>query len=238
MEKQNLSSYVLVHGCTPFNEVEPTNESLKMNDLSEETKNALLSVIDKFLLDISLDASGLTLYSLVNSKKSINMELFSQNIEEYIYFMVAQSVTTSYNRGIENIIQKFCEILIKVQDGLILNNQGPYDLKFQLKNGEEYWIDIKSINEQKNYDFQTIKEHKEKAEKAGVKYRFCIYDDENQSNDDYILNGIDFWELIAGFENAKLRIFRLINGTANKLSISTIIKETKNRFLQEWRMQD
>lgn len=238
MENQKISGYDFIQVSDSQNEGKGTNEKLNNEELSEETKKTLLSIIDNFLLDISLETSKMTLYSLVNNNKSITMELFSQNIEEYIYFTVAQSVTTSYNNGFENAIREICEVLIKTQDGLIINNSEPFDLKFQLKNGEEYCMDIKSVNHQKSCNKQTFQEHKEKAEKDGKIYKLCLYDDESLANEEYLLKGNDFWKLIAGFDNAKPSIFRLINGAANKLSVSTIIRDTKNRFISEWRMQD
>jgi len=238
MENQKISGYDFIQVSDSLNKGENTNEKMNNKELTEETKKTLLSIIDNFLLDISLETSKLTLYSLVNNNRSITMELFSQNIEEYIYFTVAQSVTTSYNNGFENAIREICEVLIKTQEGLIVNNAEPFDLKFQLKNGDEYCIDIKSVTNQKNCNKQTYKEHKEKAEKAGKIYKLCLYDDESLSEEDFILKGNAFWKLIAGFDNAKPSIFRLINGAANKLSVSTIIRETKNRFISEWRMQD
>ena len=234
MENQKTSGYDFIQ---VNNSLLDTNEKLN-KELSEDTKKTLLSIIDNFLLDISLQTSKLTLYSLVNNNRSITMELFSQNIEEYIYFTVAQSVTTSYNIGFENAIREICEVLIKTQNGLILNNSEPYDLKFQLKNGEEYCIDIKSVNHQNTSSKQTYTEHKERAEKAGKIYKLCLYDDESLSEEDYLLKGNEFWNLIAGFDNAKATIFRIINGAANKLSVSTIIRDTKNRFISEWRLQD
>jgi len=209
-----------------------------MNGLQEETKKTFLSIIDELLLDTSSKAAEISLFKLLNYNRSITTELFSQNIEEYLYFMVTQRVTASFTTGLKNAIKKFSETLIKAQDGQIIKNPKPYDLKFKLKNGEEYWLDIKSINDPYSSNEQYIKEQKEKADNNGSKYRLYIYDDENQYDGDYHLNGNDFWELLAGFENARPEIFKLINGSANKFSTSTIIKETHNRLLREWRMQE
>jgi|GEM_PF-1979393 len=238
METQNISANDFIQVCNTFNVDKIANDKRKMNDFSEETKKSIYSIIDKFLLDISLETSKLTLFSLVNNNRSLTMEMFSQNIEEYIYLTVTQSVTTSYNVGLENVIREICEVLIKTQDGLFMKNPEPFDLKFQLKNGEEYCIDIKSVNDQKFHTIQNKQEHKLKAENAGSTYRLCLYDDESISDEACILNGNDFWKLIAGFDNAKSRIHRLINGAASKLSVSSIIRDAKNRFITEWKMQD
>jgi len=236
MKNQNISGYDLVQVCSSVNEAEKTVE--KKIDLSEGTKRILLSIIDNFLLDISLETSKLTLYNLVNNNRSITMELFAQNIEEYISLVVSQSVTMSFSTGLENVIREFSEVLIKTQEGQIFNDSEPYDMKFQLKNGNEYWIDIKSFKYLNNSNKRTIEEHHELAEKEGKIYKLCLYDDENQSEVKYQLNGNDFWKLTADIDNAKFKIFNLINGAANKLSISTIIRDTKTRFIREWRMQD
>jgi len=236
MKNQNVSGYDLVQVCSSLNEVEKAVEI--RSELSEGTKRILLSIIDNFILDISLETSKLTLYNLVNNNRSITMELFAQNIEEYISLVVAQSVTTSFNTGLDNVIMEFSEVLIKTQDGQIFNDSEPFDMKFQLKNGEEYWIDIKSVKDLNSFDQKTIEEHHELAEKEGKTYKLCLYDDENPSEVKYQLNGNDFWKLTADLDNAKFKIFHLINGAANRLSISTIIRDTKTRFIREWRMQD
>lgn len=209
-----------------------------MNGLQEETKKTLSSIIDKMLLETSSKAAEISLFKLLNYNRSITSELFSQNIEEYLYFMVTQRVTTYFTTGLKNAIGQFSETLIKAQDGQILKNPEPYDLKFKLKNGEEYWLDIKSINDPYFSNGQYIKERQEKSDKKGAKYRLFIYDDENQYDGDYYLNGNDFWELMAGFEHARPEIFKLVNGSANKFSTSSIIKDTHNRLLREWRMQE
>jgi len=210
-----------------------------MNELSEETKKTLLSIIDDLLFDTTSKASEITLYNFISYNRSFTMELFSQNIEDYLDYMISQHITSSFSIKLEKLIEDFCEVLIQTQGGLIINAPKQYDLKFRLSNGVEYWIDIKSNNDQYCTKYQTIiDEHKEKAEKEGKIYKLYLYDDEKLSDNDYTLNGSDFWALIAGFENARVEILRLINGSANKISISSIIKETKNRLLNEWRMQD
>ena len=210
-----------------------------MNELSEETKKTLLSIIDDLLLDTTSRASEITLYNFISYNRSFTMELFSQNIEDYLDYMISQHITSSFSIELEKLIVDFCEVLIQNQGGLILNAPKQYDLKFRLSNDVEYWIDIKSNNDQYCTKHQTIiDEHKEKAEREGKIYKLYLYDDEKPSDNDYTLNGSDFWALITGFENARVEILRLINGSANKISISSIIKETKNRLLNEWRMQD
>ena len=209
-----------------------------MNELSEESRKTLLSIIDNLLLDASSKASEITLYNLVHTNRSLTMELFSQNIEEYLYYMVAQRVTTSFSTSINKAIGGVCEYFIKSQEGLVLPNPEPYNLKFKLKNGEEYWMDIVSVNDPNGSNKQAHKEHKDHARKNGKTYKLCVYDDDNLSEEEeYRLNGNDFWKLIAGMENAKQEVFRLVNGAANKISVSSIVKETQNRLLNEWRMQ-
>ena len=243
MKTLHSSGTAFVYGSTSFNEVMKTMEVIKTNDrlndstLSIETKKSLLTIIDKFFLYISSEASKMTLFTLVNDTKSITNELFSQNLEEYMYLTVAQNVTSSYNKGIEKVVKDFSEVLIKAQGGMIINNPEPYNLKFKLENGKEYWIDIKTNYEQKEDDRQIIKEKRVIAENEGKEYRLCIYDDEHLSNSEYILNGYDFWTLIAGFDGAKEKVFKLIHGTAKNLSISSIVRETKNKFLNKWRQE-
>jgi len=210
-----------------------------MTDFQNDTEKSLLSIIDNLLKETTSKASQLSLFKLVNYNKSIMMELFSQNIDEYLYFMITQYITTSFSAGLKKAIVTFSEILVKSQDGQIQTNPEPYDLKFKLKNGEEYWLEIKSVNELYCSTFPTIKECRLHPENGSRKYRLFVYDDGDSPYDEECqLNGKEFWKLIAGFENAESEIFKTINGAANKLSLSSIIQGTQKRLLNEWRMHE
>lgn len=178
------------------------------NDISEETKKALLAIIDEFLLETSFNASEITLDSMMNEEKSTNRVLFSQNIEEYLNLMVPQHIKTFFSTRLDRSIEYFCKALVKSQNNLILNSLEPFDLKFKLKDGKGYYCtNNKSVN------------------------------DQTQSCDEYILNGNDFWTFLTDPDYARFEITRLINGSANNYSVSSIINETKTRLLKEWEIQ-
>ena len=151
--------------------------------------------------------------------------------------MVSQYITTHFSTGLKKAITAFSELLIKLQEGQLLKSSDPCDLKFSLKEGTHYWLEIKSVNDLNCSTIPRIKEHKDIAEKNGNTYKLFVYDDnEILFDEDYRLNGNDFWELTAGFKNAESEIFKIINGAANKLNLSSLIKETHNRLLNDWRM--
>jgi len=208
-----------------------------MTELHEDTKKALKLNLDNLVQETTLKASQLSLFKFVGINKSITMELFSQNIEEYLNFMVSSYITTNFSTGLKKTLTEFSELLIKLQGGQLLTNSDPCDLTFSLKNNTQYWLEIKSINDLNYSTISSIKEHKALAEKNERIYRLFIYDsNENLFDEEYKLNGNEFWELIAGFKNAETELFLIINGAANKLSLSSLIKETHTRLLNEWRM--
>lgn len=211
---------------------------MQMGAISEETKKAFLTIIEELLADTSKKASEITLYTMVDPNRTMTLELFSQNIEEYLYLGIAKRMTHTFTTGLEKSILKFIEVLILSRKGLIISKPAPYSLKFKLENGVEYWMDLKSIKDYPTLLEQEIQENKELAEKNHSEYKLCLYDSDFIYNEAHLLNGSDMWTLVAGFEHAKYEIFNAINGSANNLSISTLIKDTHKRLLNEWRLQD
>jgi hypothetical protein len=209
-----------------------------MKELSEETKGKLISIIDQNLIDAASRANEMTLYNTVNFNGSFTMNLFSQNIEEFLYLRVAQSVTGSYDAAFKNIVAKAGEVLLLSQKIIPSRYTEPYNLSFQTKGGKIYCIDLQSVSETNPRVLQATGIRKAAAENEGKIYRLYIYDDETPFEDDIRMGGDEFWALVSGRENAGSEIFQWIRGSANRLSIATIIKDTQNRLLREWRMQD
>jgi len=209
-----------------------------MDALSEKTKKQFISIIDELLSDTSKKASDITLYTLVDPNSSMTMELFSQNIEEYLYLGIAKRITNTFTTGLEKSILKFIEILILYQEGQILHNPTPFSIIFKFNGGVEYWMDLKSIKDYPTLNERDIQEKIVLADKNQAEYKLCLYDSDALYNETYLMNGNDLWTLVAGFNHAKYEIFNTINGSANNLSISTLIKDTHKRLLNEWRLQD
>lgn len=207
-----------------------------MNELSKEVKHSLLLILDEFYQETYTKASSITLLSLVDSKPLIR-ELFAQNCEEFLYLTIAQRITTSFSSRFKNVVLNFSQVLIEAQGGSVIKYPEPYDLKFQLKDGLEYWIDIKHINDQKSYAF-SHNERKIKAESSGKIYKLCLYEEPGTTSADFQLNCDDYWALVAGFEQAKNDLYALMRGSANHLSLSTLVEDTRKRLMREWRMQE
>lgn len=196
-----------------------------MYELKDDTHKRIRSLIDTLNQDTVSIASQMSIYNLVSYNKSILTELFSQNIDEYIYLMVAKHVSNMFLTGLRKTILDISEILVESQEGQIIKNPEPYDLKFKLKNGKEYRIEIKSDIEQNNSS-------------QSLTYYLYINEGKNTPNEKIELSGSDYWELVSGTKNAENELFKTINGAANRITISSIIRDTHKRLLNEWKMQD
>lgn len=82
-----MSGYAFARSRSSHNESQKTKEKLITDELSEVTKKKLDSIIDTLVLDTALSASEITLNSLISYDRTLTMELFSNNIDDYLYFM-------------------------------------------------------------------------------------------------------------------------------------------------------
>jgi hypothetical protein len=174
-----------------------------------------------FTLKLSLDAA---------------LELFSQNIHEYFYFITAQRVTKSFSTRLGTVIEKVSAILVKSQGGQIVpGNPNPFDLKFIHPDGLEYWIEIKSINAQNSSNMQTIQERRELAQQENCKFYLCIYNDDTIVSDEFKLNRNDFWKLVGGEAKTGDDIFALLKGLGKDVKIKEIIDSKADELTKEYR---
>lgn len=149
-----------------------------MNGLAEDTIKKVSAILEKLVSDTSSNASNISLCNFVDDSRSFTMELFSQNVSEYLYLSVAKKILESFNTSLHDSLVQIFELLVEAQDGQVINSPAPYDLKFKLKDGDEYWIDIKSGEDLDRPVFGEIAKHRSDAENEGVKYRLCIYDND------------------------------------------------------------
>lgn len=170
-----------------------------MNQLSQETENSILTIVNTIFLDTTTVASEITLYNSLNAPNSLPRELFSQNIEEYLFFTVTKRLITSFSDGQAQFVLKVSELLIQAQGGSILDAPEPSTLKFKLLDGKEHLIDS------------------------------LTFEESSES---------DYWKLVAGYPEAKNDIYRIIEGSANHFSLSTLINTTRDKLLREWRMSE
>jgi hypothetical protein len=174
-----------------------------------------------FTLKLSLDAA---------------LELFSQNIHEYFYFITAQRVTKSFSTRLGTVIEKVSAILVESQGGQIVpGNPNPFDLKFIHPDGLEYWIEIKSINAQNSSNMQTIQERRELAQQENCKFYLCIYNDDTIVSDEFKLNRNDFWKLVGGEAKTGDDIFALLKGLGKDVKIKEIIDSKADELTKEYR---
>lgn len=204
--------------------------------LNKASREKVLNLFDELLAGISESAEKLTLIGTLDKSKPLTLELFSNNIGEYFYFIVAQRVTKSFSTKLGTVIEKVSAILVESQGGMIIEgNPSPFDLKFIHPDKKEYWIEIKSINAQNSSNSQTIQERKELAENAGCEFRLCMYNDDQKSKEYYKLNGVDFWKLVGGSEETGNEVLNLISGLASSIRFNEIVKSKANKLHKQYK---
>jgi hypothetical protein len=204
--------------------------------LDDKSRNKILSLFNELLDGVSISSSKLTLKEVLDKSKPLTLELFSENIEEYFYFITAQRVTKSFSTRLGTVIEKVSAILVEAQGGKIIPGRpNPFDLKFIHPNGTEYWIEIKSINAQNSSNSQTIQERKTLASSANCIFRLCMYNDDRVSKEEYKLNGLEFWKLVGGSESVGKEILSLIAGLGKSISFNSIIKSKAVELSKEYK---
>lgn len=203
--------------------------------ISEDAKCKIINLFDDLITGISSSANELSLDSIFAKSKPLTLELFSNNVDEYIYFIVAQRVTKSFSTRLGGVIEKVSAILVESQGGKIVPGRpNPFDLKFFHPDGKQYWIEIKSINAQNSSNLQTITERKKLAEAHDCIFHLCMYNDDNSCAEEYKLNGSQFWKLVGGYEDAGKDMLAMLRGLAVKVSIRDIINNKVRELVQEY----
>lgn len=202
--------------------------------ISEDARFKIIAIFAELIDGISNSANQLTLDSIFAKSKPLTLELFSDNVDDYIYFIVSQRVTKSFSTRLGSVIERVSAILVESQGGkIVAGKPNPFDLKFIHPDGMEYWVEIKSINAQNSSNIQTINERKKLAEDGNCVFRLCMYNDDNHSLEEYKLNGSQFWKLVGGYEAAGNDILAMLRGLAGKVSIQEIINNKVQWLVQE-----
>lgn len=202
--------------------------------IAEAAKIKIIALFNGLIDGIYNSANELTLENIFAKSKPLTLELFADNVDEYIYFIVAQRVTKSFSTRLGGVIERVSAILVESQGGKIIDGKpNPFDLKFIHPDGKEYWVEIKSINAQNSSNLQTIIERKNLAESNNCIFHLCMYNDNNSSTEEYKLNGNQFWELVGGYEAAGEDVLAMLNGLASKVSIREIINAKVHELVQE-----
>lgn len=207
--------------------------------ISENAKYKIVSLFNNLIEGISNSAQNLTLDGIFANSKPLTLELFSNNVDEYIYFIVSQRVTTSFSTRLGGVIEKVSAILVESQGGKITSvKPNPFDLKFLHPDGNQYWIEIKSINAQNSSNIQTINERKKLAEANNCVFRLCVYNDDNLCSEEYKLNGSQFWKLVGGYEDAGKDMLTILSGLADKVSVRDIINKRAEELGKEYSQRE
>lgn len=202
--------------------------------IAENAKIKIIALFNELIDGISNSANELTLEAILAKSKPLTLELFSENIDEYIFFIVSQRVTKSFSTRLGGVIERVSAILVESQGGIIIEGRpNPFDLKFVHPDGKEYWVEIKSINAQNSSNLQTIHERKKLAEANQCVFHLCMYNDDNYCAEEYKLNGNQFWKLVGGYETAGDDIMAMLRGLAGKVSIREIINNRVQELVQE-----
>lgn len=202
--------------------------------ISEGARFKIIAIFTELIDGIANSANELTLDSIFAKSKPLTLELFSNNVDDYIYFIVSQRVTKSFSTRLGSVIERVSAILVESQGGkIVAGKPNPFDLKFIHPDGKEYWVEIKSINAQNSSNIQTINERKKLAEEGNCVFRLCMYNDDNHSLEEYKLNGSQFWKLVGGYEAAGNDILAMLRGLAGKVSIQEIINNKVQELVQE-----
>lgn len=206
--------------------------------LSSTTKGEISEYLESLIPSVKASLNKLTLNDILHHKNPLIREMFHDNPKEFISFFVMERVERSFVTTIGNVIENIVEILVKSQDGEIVGTKKdwkPYDLKFRLKDGKEYWLEIKSILEQNNSNKRSITTSRDNAAKQGKEFRLCIYYPTRlTSKEEYILIGKEFWSFIGGDNSTQSEVFSLIRNTAKNFSFKDLIESRTELLLKEY----
>jgi hypothetical protein len=206
--------------------------------LSSTTKGEIGKYLESLIPSVKASLNKLTLNDILHHKNPLIREMFYDNPQKFISFFVMERVERSFVTTMGNVIENIVEILVKSQGGEIVGKKKdwkPYDLKFRLKDGKEYWLEIKSILEQNNSNKKSITTSKDNAAKQGKEFRLCIYyPTKLTSKEEYILVGKEFWTFVGGDKNTQSEVFNLIRNTAKNFSFKDLIENRTEMLLQEY----
>jgi hypothetical protein len=203
-----------------------------MIDVKDQLK--IVAIFQELIDGIAESANGLSLQEIAEKSKPLTMELFFGNMAEYLYFIVAQRVTTSFSTRLGGVIEKISHILVTSQGGrIVAGKPNPFDLKFVHPDGIEYWVEIKSINAQNSSNQITISRLKELAESNQCVFRLCIYNDDKPHAEKYKLNAYEFWKLVGGYEQAGADIMAMLSGLAGTIRLKNIVDQRVASLIEE-----
>tara|TARA_Y100000746_G_C15328111_1_gene376566 strand:- start:189 stop:815 length:627 start_codon:yes stop_codon:yes gene_type:complete len=177
------------------------------SDLIDKINN----VIEDIILHVENKLDSLKLEEI--ESKPLDNALFSDDIDSLLYLHVMQRMTRSFvtklGLGMESIAKHILES--SGATNIRWNRDAkPFDIKFNHINGDEYWIEMKSIFGQNKSNQETIDNEAEKATEAGKKFLLCVYN-ENREDNDGVLSGPEFWNFIGNDDDTWKNLSSLLN---------------------------
>ena len=163
-------------------------------------------------------------------------QLFSQNKESHIFYVVSQRITRSFVTKL-GIDMEMIALLI-LEDGGSTNirtkeDAKPFDLKFKHPDGNEYWVEMKSIFGQNKSNSQTIREEARKARGAGKKFLLCVYN-ENKEDKDEVLSGPDFWNFIGNDTRTWDELSEILTEAGKHIQFEKLINPKIDLLMKEF----
>jgi hypothetical protein len=208
--------------------------------LPEKLCDEIHEKVDLLLNGVRESVNDLTLREILNTKNPLLRLMFSENPREYLFLFIMQLAGRSIVTRFGNLIEEIFKELITLQGGEILGQKRdwkPYDLKFRLPDGNEYWIEIKSIVEQNNSAWNTINRLRNRANDAGKKFLLCIYYSTGKSPPsdlaDVTLIGKKLWQFIGGDETIQDDIFQILNRSGKDFSLRELINNHVEKLYNE-----
>jgi len=207
--------------------------------LTDTTKTEIENYFKSLLPNVESSVNNLKLKEIMEYKNPLVREMFCNNPQEFITFFVMERAERSFVTLMGNMIEKVVKILVEGQKGEIIGDKKdwkPYDLKFRLSDGKEYWLEIKSILNQNNSNNNSIAALRERAVNQGKEFRLCVYYPTNAilQKHDYILVGRNFWSFVGGDINTESTVFELLKGISEDFSFFNLVQERTKVLLQEY----
>jgi len=205
-----------------------------MSALSEPTRQKIKSLFNDFRQKMEHKGLELNLDDINSGIKPMTEAIFKNNFPDYIHLMVAQRISGSFSGILGNLVEPLSQAIITGSGGKIVDgNPKPFDLKFTHLNGDEYWVELKSIDGQNKSNKETIGKNRKDAIEQGKKFLLCIYNNEKQDKKDWIISGANYWNFIGNNASTWEELEKLLSQFGEDFKIASIIENRVKELNEE-----